>query len=184
MSVSKHLKGARTWESVAICLCVWVCDMWVGAGCSWVVQLWAEWLSEMTVINSFILEPVDYTINHLYWWRAWRTYLWVSAVHVQQGDTSYTGTVNRRANVCQLVMYLATERPIPHRDIHYPPGATAFQSGLTLGSQVGVWSQHSLFCPMPTAEKRLLPLEDSFCLCLYHITWKCDALKATTMGFV
>lgn len=98
----------RTWESVAICLCVWVCDMWVGAGCSWVVQLWAEWLSEMTVINSFILEPVDYTINHVYWWHAWRTYLWVSAVHLQQVDTSYIGTVNRGANVCQVVMYLAT----------------------------------------------------------------------------
>lgn len=66
LSMSKHLNGVHTWESVAICLCVWVCDMRVGAGCSWVVQLWAEWLSEMTVINSFILEPVDCTINHVY----------------------------------------------------------------------------------------------------------------------
>lgn len=40
--------------------------MRVGAGCVWAAQLRAEGLSEMTVINSFTLEPVDYIVNHIY----------------------------------------------------------------------------------------------------------------------
>lgn len=32
----------------------------------WLVQLRVEWLSEMTVINSFTLGPVDCIINHSY----------------------------------------------------------------------------------------------------------------------
>lgn len=100
-------------ERVVICLFVRVrvggrVGMWVGAACMWVVQLWVERLSEMTVINSFTSGPVDYIINHIYWWCDWLTYLCVSVVPLKQADTSCTGMTNRAANICQLVMYLAT----------------------------------------------------------------------------
>lgn len=49
-------------------------DMRAGAGCVWVVPLRAEWLSEMTVINSFTLVPVGDIVNHIYWWFVgWQT---------------------------------------------------------------------------------------------------------------
>lgn len=136
--------------------------MWVGAGCVWVVQLRVEWLSEMTVINSFTLGPADNIINHIYWWCVWLTYLWVSVVPLQQPDTSYTRTANWAANICQLVMYLATyEQPIPHWDRYpLPPwgegmgGGPLSRSELTLRFQVEGRSQSDLSCPTPGAENK------------------------------
>ena len=51
------------------CECVWegvygyVSGGWL---CVWVAPLRVERLSEMTVINSFTLVPVDDIVNHIY----------------------------------------------------------------------------------------------------------------------